>query len=164
MRDPRGYIIPSDQPDFANAAEFVNALLKNGIDIHARHCRLHGGGQELSRRIVRRQDRAGLPPARAWICSSRRITPTISAIPAVRPIRPYDITGWTLAIQMGVKFDRILDGFDGPFTKIGTVCCRRRDDRQRTHEPGRLSDQPRDQQFVQADQPPAQGQLPTSTG
>jgi hypothetical protein len=26
--------------------------------------------------------------------------------------------GWTLAFQMGVKFDRILDGFDGPFEKL----------------------------------------------
>ena len=34
LRDPRGYIIPSDQADFATATEFVNALLKNGIAIH----------------------------------------------------------------------------------------------------------------------------------
>ena len=32
-RDPRGYIIPSDQPDFAAATEFVNALLKNGVTV-----------------------------------------------------------------------------------------------------------------------------------
>ena len=32
--------------------------------------------------------------------------------------RPYDNAGWTLAYQMGVKFDRILDGFDGPFEKV----------------------------------------------
>ncbi|MGH9468538.1 MAG: M14 family zinc carboxypeptidase, partial [Terriglobales bacterium] len=32
-RDPRGYIIPSDQPDFATATKFVNALIKNGTEI-----------------------------------------------------------------------------------------------------------------------------------
>jgi hypothetical protein len=38
------------------------------------------------------------------------------------PIPPYDNAGWTLAYQMGVEFDRILDGFEGPFEKItGTV-------------------------------------------
>ena len=31
---------------------------------------------------------------------------------------PYDNAGWTLAFQMGVQFDRILDGFDGPFEQI----------------------------------------------
>ena len=33
-RDPRGYIIPSDQPDFLTATKFVNALIKTGIEIH----------------------------------------------------------------------------------------------------------------------------------
>jgi hypothetical protein len=38
--------------------------------------------------------------------------------PGGPPIPPYDIAGWTLALQMGVQFDRILEGFDGPFTKV----------------------------------------------
>jgi hypothetical protein len=29
-RDPRGYIVPADQPDFLTATKFVNALIKNG--------------------------------------------------------------------------------------------------------------------------------------
>ena len=33
LRDPRGYIIPSDQADFATATEFINALMKNGITV-----------------------------------------------------------------------------------------------------------------------------------
>lgn len=32
-RDARGYIIPSDQKDFATAARFINTLIYNGIDI-----------------------------------------------------------------------------------------------------------------------------------
>jgi len=30
-RDARGYVIPSDQPDFLTAIKFVNALIKNGV-------------------------------------------------------------------------------------------------------------------------------------
>jgi hypothetical protein len=33
-RDPRGYVIPSDQPDFLTATKFVNALIKGGVQIH----------------------------------------------------------------------------------------------------------------------------------
>src|SRR4051794_31723627 len=42
------------------------------------------------------------------------------AFPGAPPTRPYDNAGYTLAMQMGVQFDRILDGFDGPFEKITT--------------------------------------------
>jgi hypothetical protein len=38
--------------------------------------------------------------------------------PGGPPIPPYDNAGWTLAYQMGIRFDRILDGFDGPFAPI----------------------------------------------
>ncbi len=38
--------------------------------------------------------------------------------PGGPPIPPYDATGYTLAFQMGVKFDRILEGFDGPFERV----------------------------------------------
>jgi hypothetical protein len=38
--------------------------------------------------------------------------------PGGPPIPPYDNAGWTLALQMGVQFDRILEGFDGPFEKV----------------------------------------------
>jgi hypothetical protein len=38
--------------------------------------------------------------------------------PGGPPVAPYDVTGWTLALQMGVEFDRIVDGFDGPFEEV----------------------------------------------
>jgi hypothetical protein len=38
--------------------------------------------------------------------------------PGGPPKPPYDLAGYTLAFQMGVQFDRILDAFDGPFEKI----------------------------------------------
>src|SRR5262249_33518530 len=39
-------------------------------------------------------------------------------IPGGPPTPPYDIAGWTLAYQMGIEFDRILDGFTGPFERV----------------------------------------------
>jgi hypothetical protein len=33
-RDPRGYVLPSDQADFLTATKFVNTLLKNGVTVH----------------------------------------------------------------------------------------------------------------------------------
>ena len=44
--------------------------------------------------------------------------PNVIPYPGAPPTPPYDNAGWTLAFQMGVQFDRILDAFDGPFEKI----------------------------------------------
>src|SRR5207253_7743340 len=44
--------------------------------------------------------------------------PNDFAYPGAPPTPPYDMAGWTLAYQMGVQFDRVLDGFDGPFEDI----------------------------------------------
>ena len=57
MRDPRGFIMPSDQPDFLTATKFVNTLIKAGVDRASRDGGVHGGRQELSGRFLRRQER-----------------------------------------------------------------------------------------------------------
>ena len=41
--------------------------------------------------------------------------------PGAPPTPPYDSAGWTLVFQMGVKFDRVLDAFDGPFEIVKDV-------------------------------------------
>ena len=38
--------------------------------------------------------------------------------PGGPPVRPYDAAGWTPSFLMNVKFDRLLDKFDGPFRKL----------------------------------------------
>ena len=40
--------------------------------------------------------------------------------PGGPPNRPYDATGWTLAYQMGVHFDRYTEPFTGPYAPIKT--------------------------------------------
>jgi hypothetical protein len=44
--------------------------------------------------------------------------PNVIPYPGAPPTRPYDNAGWTLAYQMGVRFDRMLEPFTGPFEKI----------------------------------------------
>ncbi|HYW43882.1 MAG TPA: M14 metallopeptidase family protein [Bryobacteraceae bacterium] len=117
MRDPRGYIIPSDQPDFANAVEFVNALLKNGITImRATSAFTVAGKNYPGGSLVVKTAQAFRPHVMDMF--EPQDHPNDFRYPGGPPIPPYDITGWTLAIQMGVQFDRIRDGFDGPFTRV----------------------------------------------
>ncbi len=118
-RDPRGYIIPADQADFPTATKFVNALLKNGVEVHraTSDFRVGGTGYAAGSYVVR-SDQA----FRAHVLDmfEPQDHPNDFAYPGGPPVAPYDLTGWTLAYTMGVEFDRILEGFDGPFTPIDT--------------------------------------------
>ncbi len=117
LRDPRGYILPSDQADFANATDFVNALLKNGITVLRATAAFQVNGKQYpSGSYVIKTAQAFRPHVMDMF--EPQDHPNDFRYPGGPPIPPYDITGWTLAMQMGVQFDRIRDGFDGPFTKI----------------------------------------------
>jgi len=118
LRDPRGFIVPSDQPDFATATEFINALLKNGITILRATSNFSVAGKSYpSGSYVVKTAQAFRPHVMDMF--EPQDHPNDFAYPGGPPRPPYDITGWTLAFQMGVKFDRILDAMpNGPFTKI----------------------------------------------
>jgi hypothetical protein len=116
-RDPRGYIVPSTQPDFATATKFVNALIKAGIVIDRATAPFTVAGTSY--------------PAGSYVIKTAQAFrphildmfepqdhPNDFQYPGGPPIPPYDNAGWTLAYQMGVQFDRVLDGFEGPFEKV----------------------------------------------
>lgn len=117
LRDPRGYILSSDQVDFGTATRFVNALIKSGIKVHKASAAFTVNGKSY--------------PAGSYVVKSAQAFrphvldmfepqdhPNDFQYPGGPPIRPYDAAGWSLALQMGVEFDRILEGFDGPFVAI----------------------------------------------
>ena len=117
MRDPRGYIIPSDQPDFPTATEFVNALLKNGITVLRATSKFQVAGKSYAAgSFVVKTAQAFRPHVMDMF--EPQDYPNDFRYPGGPPTPPYDITGWTLAMQMGVEYDRVRDGFDGPFTKV----------------------------------------------
>jgi hypothetical protein len=116
-RDPRGYIIPSNQADFPTATKFVNALIKNGITIHraARDFSVEGTTYPAGSYVVKTAQ-AFRPHILDMF--EPQDHPNDIPYPGASPTPPYDQAGWTLAFQMGVEFDRVLEGFDGPFEVI----------------------------------------------
>jgi hypothetical protein len=117
LRDPRGFILPSDQPDFATATKYMNALLKVGVTVHRATAPFAVAGKNY--------------PAGSYVVKAAQAFrphvldmfepqdhPDDIPYPGGPPTRPYDNAGWTLAYQMGVKFDRVLEKFDGPFERV----------------------------------------------
>jgi hypothetical protein len=117
FRDARGYLIPSDQTDFATAVKFVNALLKTGITVlKATQPFTVSGKNYPAGSLVVKTAQAFRPHVLDMF--EPQDHPNDFLYPGGPPVPPYDSAGWTLAFQMGVKFDRVLDGFDGPFAKV----------------------------------------------
>jgi hypothetical protein len=116
-RDARGYIIPAGQPDFLTATKFVNALIKNGVTVHRATSDFAVNGRTYrAGSYVVKTAQAFRPQVLDMF--EPQDHPDDFAYPGAAPTPPYDIAGWTLAFQMGVQFDRILDGFEGPFVKL----------------------------------------------
>ena len=117
LRDPRGYVIPSDQADFLTAIKFLNTLIKNGIEIQRANAEFTLNGKTYpAGSYVVRANQAYRPHILDMF--EPQDHPDDFAYPGAPPTRPYDNTGWTLAYTMGVKFDRILEAFDCPCRKL----------------------------------------------
>jgi hypothetical protein len=119
-RDARAYILPSDQPDFLTAVKFVDSLLKAGITVHRAPAAFSVAGR-------------GYPAGSFVVKTAQAFRPHVLDMfepqdhpddipyPGGPPTPPYDSAGWTLAFQMGVKFDRILEAVEGPFERVDRV-------------------------------------------
>jgi hypothetical protein len=116
-RDPRGYIISANQADFPTATKFINTLIHNGVTIHRATKDFTVAGKSY--------------PAGSYVVKCAQAFrphildmfepqdhPNDFVSPGGPPIPPYDNAGWTLAYQMGVQFDRLLEPFEGPFEAI----------------------------------------------
>ena len=116
-RDPRGYILPASQADFPTAIKFINALQRSGIVVHRATADFTVAGKSYGKgSIVVKTAQAFRPHVIDMF--EPQDHPNDFASPGGPPIPPYDNAGWTLAYQMGVTFDRVLDGFEGPFERI----------------------------------------------
>src|SRR5262252_4885107 len=117
MRDPRGFILPSDQPDFPTATKFVNILIKAGVFVDRATAPFTVAGKQYpaGSYVVK-----SAQPFRAHLMDmfEPQDHPDDIPYPGGPPRPPYDVTGYNIAYSMGIVFDRILDGFDGPFEKI----------------------------------------------
>ncbi|WPV67454.1 M14 metallopeptidase family protein [Chitinophaga sp. LS1] len=116
-RDARAYIIPADQEDFPTAVKFINALSRAGVTIHKATADFTIAGKQY--------------PAGSYVVKAAQAFrphvldmfepqdhPNDFQYPGGPPIRPYDAAGWTLAFQMGVKFDRVLDAINVPLAQL----------------------------------------------
>jgi len=118
--DPRGFIISSGQADFPTAVHFANTLIKNGVSVLRATSEFRVAGEVYPEgSLIVKAAQAYRPHVLDMF--EPQDHPNDFAYPGGPPIPPYDATGWTLAYQMGVEFDRVMEGFEGPFQAVTDV-------------------------------------------
>src|SRR4051794_37191976 len=117
LRDPRAFIIPSNQRDFPTAVKFINALREVNVTVHRATREFQANGKSYpAGSFVVFTNQAFRPHVLDMF--EPQDHPNVIPYPGGPPTPPYDNAGYTLAYQMGVQFDRILDEFSGPFEKV----------------------------------------------
>ena len=117
LRDPRGYIIPADQADLPTVVKFVNSLRETGITVQRATQPFTVAGRQYAKgTFVVFAAQAFRPHVMDMF--EAQVHPDVFPYPGAPPTPPYDNAGWTLAFQMGIQFDRVLDAFTGPFETI----------------------------------------------
>ncbi len=119
-RDARAYIIPANEGDFLTATKFVNIMIRAGLTVHRATAPVTAGGKTY--------------PAGSYVLKAAQAFrphlldmfepqdhPHDAQYPGGPPIPPYDNAGWTLAYQMGLTFDRILEDVTGPLEALPDV-------------------------------------------
>ena len=119
-RDPRAFVISANQADFPTAVKFIVALQKAGIDVHRATGGFTAAGKQYpaGSYVVKTAQPFG---AHVLDMFEPQDHPNDFRVPGGAPTPPYDNAGWTLAMQMGVAFDRVLDNVTGPLEKIAPL-------------------------------------------
>jgi hypothetical protein len=119
-RDARAYVLAADQGDFLTATKFVNILIKSGVTVERATASFSAGGKQYpGGSYVVRTAQAFRPHVLDMF--EPQDHPNDFQYPGGPPIPPYDNAGWTVALQMGLKFDRLVDAFQAPTERLADV-------------------------------------------
>jgi hypothetical protein len=117
---PAAYVIPADQTDLPEAASLAQLMIAHGLDVLHTTAPTTIGGQTYAAGswvVPTDQPFAGL--ARE-LFDKQKYPDAILDGDGQPADLPYDVTGWTLPMQMGVKVDRIVQPLDAA-TRGGLV-------------------------------------------
>ena len=103
---PYAYVIPREQRDPPTAAILIDKLLINGIEVHQAAQPFAANGREYANAWVVLMDQPFSPLVKELFEAQQ--WPDLRSTPNGPPVRPYDVAGWTLPMQMGVEVASVL--------------------------------------------------------
>ncbi len=114
---PYAFVVPADQHDPNAAVKMLNILIWQGAEVHQANADFVAGGVTYPKGswvLLLSQ------PFRPFVkdIMEVQIYPDMRWFPGGPPIPPYDVAGYTLPLQMGVKHAAIAAPFEANLTKI----------------------------------------------
>src|SRR5215469_16851693 len=103
---PFAYVIPREQRDRNTAGLLVEKLLLDGIEVQKATRPFAANGREYKDAWVVLMDQPFSPLVKELF--EKQEYPDLRTTPNGPPIRPYDVAGWTLPLQMGVETVSVL--------------------------------------------------------
>lgn len=107
------YIVSGDQHDPGTAVKLVNTLRRGGVEIERALEPFTAGGTSYPAGsfLIR-----GAQPFRPYVTDllNPQVYPDRRLYPGGPPERPYDLTGWTLPLQMGVEVTKVDERVEAP--------------------------------------------------
>ncbi len=117
------YIVPADQWDPGAAVRMVNTLRLGGVEVERATAAFSaGGGQYAAGSYIIHGAQPFLPYVRDLL--NPQVYPDRRVYPGGPPEPPYDITGWTLNLQMGVAVDKVLAAVTPAAERVTTATLR----------------------------------------
>jgi len=111
MGAPYEYIVPNEQHDPTAAEDMLFALQLGGVQIQAAASSFTANGTAYPAGTVILPASQPFRPYLIDLMEPQHY-PDLRVYPGGPPKRPYDMTGWTLPLQMGVKVIRVNQGAD----------------------------------------------------
>jgi hypothetical protein len=109
---PYAYIVsPAAQRDPITAADMVQRLIDQGVEAHRATASFQANGRTYPAGTFVLLTAQSMRPVLTDLMEAQHY-PELRRYEGGPPIRPYDVTGYTLPLQMGVTTDRALTHFD----------------------------------------------------
>lgn len=113
------YIIPADQFDKGEARNLVNILRQGGVEVHKATKAFAAGGKSYGAGSYIVYCAQAFRPYLVDLLE-KQTHPDLRVTPGGPPIPPYDLAGWTLPMQMGLRVEKVMEQFTASTEEIKT--------------------------------------------
>ena len=117
---PHAFVVPGEQRDPMAARELLEILHMGEVELHRASAPFTAGGQKYSAgSVVVKVAQPFGPFAKTML--EKQVYPDLRLFPGGPPKPPYDVTGHTLGLLMGVRVDEVKEPFDASLELMKTV-------------------------------------------